>query len=163
MRPLPHLSPRPLSRPRRCRCRSSVTPTLVRCAAIAASIARTKTEKDRILEEHELEPGMWEVLDKHWNETVRALAGRGRTAPLTAYDTAYVAQIEKERGPIGVEEYARIVVAQERGSADEELAALSLPRGALLRVQRVWLGRVIAADAELGKSVRVAVEAARGQ
>jgi hypothetical protein len=133
---------------------------LERCAAIAASIARTKSEKDRILEEHELKPETWEALDKHWNELVRAQAGRGRTAPLKAYDAAYVAQLEKERGAIRVEEYARIVVGQERGSVDEELAAMTLPRGSLLRIQRVWLDR-IATEAELGRSVSVAVETAR--
>jgi hypothetical protein len=133
---------------------------LERCAAIAASIARSKPEKERILEEHELDPRTWEALDKHWKEAVTAQAGRGRTSLLKAYDKAYVEQLEKERGPIRLEEYARIVVAQERGSVDEELAAMTLPRGALLRIQGVWLGRV-AADAELAKSVRAAVEEAR--
>jgi hypothetical protein len=133
---------------------------LERCAAIAASIARTKPEKERVLAEHELDAGTWAALDEHWIELVRAQAGRGRTAPLKAYDAAYVAQLERERGPIQVEEYAQILVAQERGEAAEALGALGLPRGALLRVQRVWLER-ITADAELGKGVRAAVEAAR--
>ena len=135
---------------------------LERCAAIAASIARTKPDKQRILEEHELAPETWEALDKHWREAVRAQVGRGRTAPLKAYDAAYVAQLEKERGPIRIEEYARIVVAQERGGADPTLAAMTLPRGALLRIQRVWLAR-LATDAELGKSLRAAVDDVRAQ
>jgi hypothetical protein len=133
---------------------------LDRCAAIAASIARTKPEKDRILAGHELDAATWEALDEHWIGVVRAQAGRGRTAPLKAYDAAYVAQLEKERGPIRVEEYARVLVAQERGLGGDELVALSMPRGALLRILRVWLERV-AADVKLGKSVRAAVEVAR--
>ncbi|MFT3774516.1 MAG: DUF2169 domain-containing protein [Minicystis sp.] len=133
---------------------------LERCAAIAASLARTKKDTDRILKEQELEPDVWQKLDRHWTEHVRAEAGRGRTAPLKAYDAAYVAQLEKERGPIRVEEYARLAVAVERGSGDQELAALTLPRGALLRVQRVWLMRTTA-DAELGKAVRQALDVAR--
>jgi len=133
---------------------------LERCAAIAASIARTRPETDRILAENELDPPAWQALDQHWNDEVRAQAGRGRTAPLKAYDAAYVAQLEKERGPIQVREYARLVVAKERGIEEETLAELSLPRGALLRLQRVWLARV-AADPELGKGVREAMEAAR--
>ncbi len=133
---------------------------LERCAAIAASVARVKPDRDRILREHELDAEVWEELDRHHLEQVRAQAGRGRTAPLKAYDAAYVAQLEKERGPIRVDEYARLLVAQERGEADDVLGALGLPRGALLRIQRVWLGRV-AADAELGKSLRAATDAAR--
>ncbi|APR83168.1 D-alanyl-D-alanine carboxypeptidase [Minicystis rosea] len=134
--------------------------TLERCAAIAASIARTKKEIDRILEEQDLAPDVWQKLDRHWTEHVRAQAGRGRTTPLKDYDAAYVAQLEKERGPIRVEEYARLVVAMERGAADEALAALSLPRGALLRLQRVWLART-STDPELGKATRNAIDAAR--
>lgn len=133
---------------------------LERCAAIAASIARTRSAADRILAEHELGPDLWQRLDRHWADHVRAAGGRGRSAPLKAYDTAYVAQLEKERGVLRADEYARLVVAVERGAADEELEALHLPRGALLRVQRVWLGRT-ASDTELGKAVRAAVDAAR--
>jgi len=91
---------------------------------------------------------------------IRAETGRGRSALLKAYDMAYIAQLEEERGPIRVEDYARLLVAAERGSGDVKLAAMGLPRGALLRIQRVWLGKV-AGDAELGKSVRIAVESAR--
>src|SRR5262249_42120893 len=108
---------------------------LERCAAIAASVARTESEKARILEEHELDPRTWAALDRYWNDRVRARAALGSAAPLKAYDEAYVAQLEKERGPIRVEEYARIVAAQERGATEEELAALGLPGGALLRIQ----------------------------
>ena len=133
---------------------------LERCAAIAASTARTRPETARILDEHELTQDRWEELDRHWTQHVRAQAGRGRSTPLKAYDEAYVAQLEKERGPIRPEEYARLVVAIERGGADEELARLSLPRGALLRLQRVWLQRT-ATDPELGKAVRRAVDEAR--
>ena len=133
---------------------------LERCAAIAASIARTRSETARILDEHELTPERWSALDAHWTQHVRALAGRGRSTPLKAYDEAYVGQLEKERGPIRPEQLAGLLVAIERGAAEEELARLSLPKGALLRVQRVWLQRT-AIDAELGKAVRRAIEEAR--
>jgi hypothetical protein len=55
-------------------------------------------------------------------------------------------------------EYARLIIAVERGRADAALAELSLPRGAILRIQRVWLNR-IAADAAFNKSVRAAMAA----
>jgi hypothetical protein len=131
-----------------------------RCAAVSASIARRRDEAPAILDAHELTPALWEALDHHWREAIRAETGRGRTALLAKHDAAYVEQLEKERGPIDAATYARLVVAVERNAADPELAALDLPRGALLRVQRVWLRR-IADDADLAKSVRRAVEAAR--
>ncbi len=133
---------------------------LERCAAIAASIARRKPETGAILEEHELSPPRWEALAQHWQDAIRADSGRGKTRQLDAYDDAYVGQLEAERGPIRVEEYARIVVAAERGSEGAELEALGLPRSALLRVSRVWSRRT-AADADLGRAVRDGIEAVR--
>jgi hypothetical protein len=79
---------------------------------------------------------------------------------LRAYDAAYVAQLEKERGPITVEEYARLVVASERGGAAPLLEELRMPRGAFMRIERVWLDRVAEDDA-LAASVRKAILAAR--
>jgi hypothetical protein len=52
------------------------------------------------------------------------------------------------------------VVARERGDAEAALAELTLPRGAMVRLQRVWVART-AADAGLGARVRAATEAAR--
>jgi hypothetical protein len=131
-----------------------------RCAAVAASIARRRDEAPAILDAQGLTPALWESLDRHWADEIRKETGRGRTELLAKHDAAYVAQLEEERGPIGVETYARLVVALERNAAPAELAALDLPRGALLRVQRLWL-RHIAGDADLAKAVRAAVEVAR--
>ena len=79
---------------------------------------------------------------------------------MLAYDAAYVDQLEKERGPIEVPEWARIVVAGERGTTNEVLEDLSLPLSGLARIERVWLKR-LAADMALGKAVNRAVKAAR--
>jgi hypothetical protein len=131
-----------------------------RCAAIAASVARRAEDRAKILEDNDLTPARWDALLKHWTDAIREENKRGRTALLSAYDRAYVARLEEERGPIRVEEYAQLRVATERGNADAALEALTLPRGAMLRLQRVWAGK-IAADAALGASVREATEAAR--
>jgi hypothetical protein len=71
-----------------------------------------------------------------------------------------VGQLEAERGPLRVAEYARLVVAAERGIERAELEALGLPAGALMRVSRVWSRRT-ASDADLGRAVREGIEAAR--
>ncbi len=134
--------------------------SLERCAEIAASMARRKAEVPRILEQNKLERATWEALDKHWADTIRAETRRGNVAGLKAYDAAYVGQLEKERGPIRVEEYARLVIANERGTAGEVLAELTLPRGAVMRIERVWLERV-GEDMRLGAHVNAAIETAR--
>jgi hypothetical protein len=131
-----------------------------RCAAIAASIARTKPRSAEILKEHELARADWEALSKHWQDAIRAESGRGKSKLMDAYDDAYVAQLEKERGPIQPEEYARIVVAGERGGTEATLTELGLPPTVILRLSRVWLRRT-SADPELGKSTQAAIDAAR--
>ena len=134
--------------------------SLARCAAIAAAIAHRPPDRAQILERHELSPELYATLDEHWTAQLRAELDRGKTALLSAYDTAYVAELEQLRGPIRVEEYASLLVAAERGQSDRALADLDLPRGALLRVKRVWLVKC-AEDLALGASVRGAVEDAR--
>ncbi len=74
---------------------------------------------------------------------IRAETGRGRKAQLRAYDTAYVGQIEEERGAIGVEEYARLVIAVERGKGEAVLGEMGLPGDAMMRIRRVWLDRTV--------------------
>jgi hypothetical protein len=91
---------------------------------------------------------------------VRRDAERGKTAKLRAYDDAYVGQLEDDRGPIAVDEYARITVAVERGTASATLAELGLPDASLMRIQRVWMQKT-SGDAELRRLARSAVERAR--
>ncbi len=131
-----------------------------RCAAIAASRARRKADAARILEESELTEALWQKLDKYWGDATQAEIRRGKTALLKAYDAAYVARLEEERGPISIEEYARISVASERGTTALVLAELTLPKGAAMRIERTWVD-LLSEDARLAKHFGVAVDAAR--
>ncbi|APR80169.1 D-alanyl-D-alanine carboxypeptidase [Minicystis rosea] len=133
---------------------------LERCAAIAASIARRPDEEARILQDNDLEFGTFQSFKKHWDGEVGAAARRGKTDLLEAYDRSYVTQIEKERGPISVEEYARLAVAAERGLEGEVLRELGIPRGAALRIERLW-SKKQSADASLAAQVREAIRRAR--
>jgi hypothetical protein len=128
-----------------------------RCAAIAASIARTCAETAQILEVEKLDPAVWAALDKHWNDAISKEMAKGKMGLLQAYDAAYVAQLEQERGPLHIEEYARLVVALERGGTDEALAEMTLPRGAIIRIERVWLKKIATTPA-LAASVCEAVD-----
>jgi hypothetical protein len=130
---------------------------LERCAALAASVARRKSEKAAILKRNDLTPHQWTELETYWAEAIQEETKRGKTEMLSAYDQAYVAQLETERGTITVDEYAQLTVAAERGTERETLAKMDLPRGAMLRLRRVWLKRT-AADASLAKRVREALE-----
>lgn len=56
--------------------------------------------------------------------------------------TSYVAQLEAERGPSTVEEYARLLSATERGTIKETLAALDVSKVAAPRVHRGWLLKI---------------------
>ncbi|HRI63503.1 MAG TPA: hypothetical protein PK156_04680, partial [Polyangium sp.] len=115
---------------------------LERCAALTASIARTKPNKGKLLEAEELTEKQWESIQEYWNEAIKAETRRGKRTLLDRFDEAYVGQLEKERGPITVEEYAKLSVAGERGTLEDVLEELGLPRGAVMRVERVWMKRL---------------------
>ena len=134
--------------------------SLEECAAIAASIARRPEDRAKILEQSRVDAASFTAAEARWNKALKEEAARGKRALLPAFDAAYVGRLEKERGPIEVAEYARLVVAGERRTVPEVLAELGLPRGAMLRIERVWLGKVLR-DPELGTRVRRAVQAAR--
>jgi hypothetical protein len=132
------------------------------CAAIAASLALRPDDTAEILEDNDLEPEPWKAVETYWAEQIRKEAGLGRARLLRSYDRCYVERLEEERGPIEVEEYARLVVAAERGNAESVLRELRLPQGATVRIERVFLRRVVDRPA-VGDKVRKAVEAARNK
>lgn len=136
------------------------TYTVERCATIAVSIACRPADTAKTLEEHELSAKRWDKVKNHWLEAIRKELAKGKNALLRRYDAAYVAQVEVERGPIGVEEYARLAVAAERGATGEAVAEMGLPSGAPIRIERVWMERM-ALDAAFGERVRAAVEEQR--
>ena len=131
-----------------------------KCAAMTASIARRRAEEAKILEENEIDSSTWEAIKEYWAEMIRKETARGKRELLRKYDWAYVEQIEKERGPIQVSEYALLTIAAERGEMDEVLARFTLPRGAVMRIERVWMEK-IGKDAALRESFQKAVTALR--
>ncbi|WP_437932467.1 DUF2169 domain-containing protein [Sorangium sp. So ce291] len=132
---------------------------LARCAAIAARLARRPESRDAILEAEALSPDTWEALHAHWLDAIRAGAARGSKALLSAYDAAYVGALEAERGPITASEYARLVIAVERGTDREALTDLRLPEGVTIRLRRVWLERIVK-DPQAAQEVRKAMREA---
>ena len=113
-----------------------------------------------MLEQHQLSLAHFERIEAHWQQRIRSESRRGKATLLRRHDEAYVAQLERERGPIEVAEYAALVVAAERGTAAELLEELSLPSTASLPIERVFLRR-ITKDATLGDEIRLAVDEER--
>ncbi|MFO0587854.1 MAG: DUF2169 domain-containing protein [Polyangiaceae bacterium] len=163
------VEPEPDSEPHRAHASSPPLPERVldaypidTCARIAASLAYRPGGQVEVLRAYGLDEATWARLDEHWGRALFEEGERQRNVLLKQHDAAYVAQIEAERGPITVEEYARLLVASERGGAEAVLASLHIPEGANMRIRRVWIAR-IARDMDLGSRVRRALMAERGR
>lgn len=131
-----------------------------RCGALTAAIAMARPETARILEAEGLAPERWEAVKKHYQDGMRDERARGKSALMNAFDAGYVAGVEERRGPIQVEEYARLVVGAERGVVESVLGELGLPAGAPMRIERVWAAKMMA-DPALARRVRDAIETER--
>jgi hypothetical protein len=116
--------------------------TLEKCAALTVTIARRKGEKEKVLEAAGLTAEEWGAIEKDWLEAIQAEMRRGKRAMLDRFDIAYMEQLEKERGTVGVEEYAKLMRAAEMGTTGDIAAELSIPQGAIIRIQRIWAKRL---------------------
>ena len=74
---------------------------------------------------------------QRWEEAIDAEIERDEVDLLRIFDKAYVAQLEKERGVITAEDYARLEMAAMRGTTEKVLAELGIPEEAEIRVERV--------------------------
>ena len=129
-------------------------------AAVAAEIAEGRTERGKVLEARGLRERTWRENEARWNKAMERESSRGVHTLRAAHDAAYVARVEGFRGPITVEQYARIVAALERGKAAETLDELHIQRPALLPIVRLWT-RKVARDMLLGDAATKALRQAR--
>lgn len=134
--------------------------TLEETATIAAELAEGKAERAEVLDAHGVRENAWRASEARWNAALAAEQGRGRSDLRGAYDAAYTARVEGFRGPITIEEYARIMVGLERGQANGVLDELKIQRPALMPIVRLWAKRV-AKDAKLGEAAAKALREAR--
>jgi hypothetical protein len=82
-----------------------------------------------------------DLVGRHWSGAIDEETKRGRVDLLRVYDAAYVKKLEEERGPFAVSDYATLSVAAELWTLDKVLAEMRVPREAVIRIERVWLGR----------------------
>ncbi len=127
---------------------------------VSAELMIRRGERAKVLEEHKLSEPAWARIHAYWTGEMGRETARGESRLLAQFDTAYVETLGRLRKPIGIPEYAAILVAIERGAVDRQLAQLSLSLSDLMRVQRVWTRR-IADDPEVGKVLGKAIEEAR--
>ena len=125
-------------------------------------MARRPDDRATILEAEELTESQWQEQHARWLGEIHDEIDRGKKKLLSAYDAAYVAELEKERGPIAAGEYARLSVAAERGKIAAALKDLGLPEDAMVRIRRVWLSRMVK-DPRAAAEVRSAMRAAAAE
>jgi hypothetical protein len=131
-----------------------------RCAALSAELAEGATARDELLRRAELDEPSWKAVEAHWRSAIEADGRHGSARLRDAYDAAYVEAVERFRGPIGLEEYARIVIGLEQGRAAMVLEELRIHKQALLPVVRLWTKKN-ARDARLSMKAIEVIRAAR--
>lgn len=136
------------------------TVPIERCAGISAALSRKGVDRGSVLRAHKLTIAGWGAIDRHWKRALAEQTDRGEKTLVQAFDVAYVhAQGELHR-PVGVREYARIVIGLERGEVGRVLATLELQLSDLMRLQRVWSKRV-ADSPDLAAELAAALDEAR--
>ncbi|WP_437577371.1 DUF2169 domain-containing protein [Sorangium sp. So ce887] len=136
--------------------------SLERFAAVTAELAAGRAPRAAVLASHALGERAWSAIDRHWADAIKKDAAHGAGRLRSAYDSAYVATVERFRGPLTPAEYARLVVAVERKQSDRVLDELRIQRPALMHVMRVWTKKA-AADPRLFGEVSAALASLRAQ
>lgn len=128
-------------------------------ASLAAELAFAPALRHATLAREGVSVERYEASRKHWKVSLDAELKRGRTSDVARFDRAYVDAVWSLRGELSPEEYARLLVAQERGSLREVLADTRIPRDAWMPIQRVAL----CADAAWRARAQEAVLLARAE
>lgn len=133
-----------------------------RCARIAARLACNPNGADDVLRAEDIDATGWQIVHEHWQGAIRAKVERRNKELLVHYDRAYVSEIEAQRGPVAVDDYARIAEAAERSAQAEVLAMRELPEPVWPYIHRVWIDRMIK-DPSLAAQVRHAIATRRAE
>ncbi len=121
--------------------------TVERVARIAASLDLEPELQSDILSANELDEDAWERIEGAHDDALRSALEAGDSSRLEAYDAAYLARIEEERGEISLADYGSIVAAASNGSTASRLAELEIPEAAEMVLVRVFERRLGADDA----------------
>ncbi|MCA9621761.1 MAG: hypothetical protein KC731_22210 [Myxococcales bacterium] len=117
-------------------------------ARLRAAMDARPELRDDWLAEAGLDLDGWECLEHDWLERLAPAFEAGDPHLTEAYDEAYVARLEVERGPIDLITVARLELALRQQAFALVADALDIPREAFVRIRRVWTRRLLR-DAEL--------------
>lgn len=132
----------------------------IRAWASIQSALLTGAERGDVLDQHGITQTDLASFEARFREAITHETDRGSDALLSEYDEAFVEGIERAKGPISAEGYARIVIGRERGRIAVIAEALGVPRSAMMRIERVWRRR-INRDPALGREVARLIDEAR--
>jgi hypothetical protein len=133
-----------------------------RVARISAAIDLEPPHRADILAASEIDAAQWDAIEDRATNEILAAAKRGAADPLADFDAVYLERLEDERGEVSLDDFARLLVAEERGATPDVARELELPMGALMRIARAWHRRA-AADPAIAFDLRRAVQAWRAR
>lgn len=112
------------------------TVPIERYATILAELNEGRATRFRILETHVLTNDDWTNIDAYWKKAIDDDGASGKHDLRRAYDTAYLAAVERFRGPITNEEREKIANSLSRSRMNETLDELKIQRAALMPILR---------------------------
>jgi Uncharacterized protein conserved in bacteria (DUF2169) len=120
--------------------RSRLDPATIpieRYATILAELNEGNATRFRILDTHVLTNAEWTSVDTYWKKALDDDSATGKHVLRKAYDSAYLAVVEKFRGPITPDDLAKIAASLERSRTNETLDELKIQRPALMPILRL--------------------------
>lgn len=133
---------------------------LQECAALDAELRHRPANRKILLEKNQLTDEQWLAVHKHWAEAIARETEVGERKLLMAYDAAYFAVQERLGISVGLETYAKLQVATERGTSADVLKECGLEPVDQMRLGRVWTQRLADEPARM-RELAVAIEKAR--
>ncbi len=134
--------------------------TFERWAESSAELATGATDDAEVLGRFGLSPEAWQAAEARFRASLATEAAELGVTLLRVHDSAWLAAVERGRGPVDLDTYARLLVAHERGQATAALEGLRIPAAALLPIERAWRRRA-ESDRATAERVERAVEEIR--
>ncbi|HRI69919.1 MAG TPA: DUF2169 domain-containing protein [Polyangium sp.] len=120
--------------------------SLERYATIGAELNEGQQTRFRILETHVLTSDDWTAIEAYWKKALDEEGASGKHELRKKYDDAYLARVEKFRGPITPEERRKIMASLDRRKTLETLDQLKIQRAALMPILRSVARQAIGID-----------------
>lgn len=119
-------------------------------AQLNASLDYRPRDESEILDAADVAPPEYRRAKRHWDQMMKGAAKNGEEELLIAFDRAYVARLDEERGkPYELTDYARFDAATEMGRDEHMLREQKVPVAAKMILRRHWLRSIMAEESQL--------------